>query len=73
MQVHQYSIISTLSFLPDESREQGDDFEQYPSWDNGSVLGGQFDDGVVESDDESSTLVSQPRQVGLICFCFFVF
>ncbi|OVA03419.1 Condensin complex subunit 2/barren [Macleaya cordata] len=47
----------------DESRCDGD-FGPVPSWDNESVFSGQFDDGNVHSDvDDSSTLVSHPRQV----------
>uniref|UniRef100_A0A2N9FSU0 Condensin complex subunit 2 n=1 Tax=Fagus sylvatica TaxID=28930 RepID=A0A2N9FSU0_FAGSY len=47
----------------DESRQQCDDYGPLPSWDDESVFGGQYDDGNVHSDvEDSSTLVSQPRQ-----------
>ncbi|KAK9092016.1 hypothetical protein Syun_026927 [Stephania yunnanensis] len=49
----------------DESRRE--DFDEAPSWDNGSVFGGQFDDDNGHSDVEDTTsLVSQPRQVNKI-------
>ncbi|XP_024033064.1 condensin complex subunit 2 isoform X2 [Morus notabilis] len=50
----------------DETMQQFDDYGQHPSWDNESVLGGQCDERIVQSDEESSTLVSQPRQVNKI-------
>ncbi|GMN70217.1 hypothetical protein TIFTF001_039259 [Ficus carica] len=51
----------------DEMMQQCDDYGQYPSWDDESALGGQFDEGIVQSDgEEPSTLVSQPRQVNKI-------
>ncbi|RZC80402.1 hypothetical protein C5167_042984 [Papaver somniferum] len=50
----------------DESRCDGD-FEPGAPWDNESVLSDHFDDGNVHSDvEDSSTLVSQPRQVNKI-------
>ncbi|KAK6946984.1 Condensin complex subunit 2/barren [Dillenia turbinata] len=47
---------------------QNNDFDdQFPSWDNASVVGGQCDDGFVHSDvEDMDTLVSQPRQVNKI-------
>ncbi|KAI3849057.1 hypothetical protein MKX03_011500 [Papaver bracteatum] len=52
--------------MPDESRCDGD-FEPGAPWDNESVLSDHFDDGNVHSDvEDSSTLVSQPRQVNKI-------
>ncbi|KAK9084788.1 hypothetical protein Sjap_025199 [Stephania japonica] len=49
----------------DESRCE--DFDEVPSWDNGSVFGGQFDDDNGHSDvEDMSSLVSQPRQVNKI-------
>ncbi|KAK9089733.1 hypothetical protein Scep_028815 [Stephania cephalantha] len=49
----------------DESRCE--DFDEAPSWDNGSVFGGQFVDDNGHSDVEDMTsLVSQPRQVNKI-------
>lgn len=51
----------------DESRQQCDDYGPLPSWDDESVFGGQYDDGNVHSDvEDSSTLVSQPRQVNKV-------
>lgn len=39
----------------------------FSSWDDDCVVGGQFDDGNAYSDvEDSTTLVSQPRQVCLI-------
>ncbi|KAF8391580.1 hypothetical protein HHK36_023886 [Tetracentron sinense] len=53
--------------LSNDSRQQSHDFGPLPSWDNESVLNGQFDDGNIHSDvEDSSTLVSQPRQVNKI-------
>ncbi|KAK9285565.1 hypothetical protein L1049_024760 [Liquidambar formosana] len=53
--------------VPDESRDQCDDYGPLPTWDDESVFGGQFDDGNVHSDvEDSSSLVSQPRQVNKI-------
>ncbi|XP_015881154.3 condensin complex subunit 2 [Ziziphus jujuba] len=51
----------------DESRQQYDDYGQLPLWDDESVPGGQYDDGIVHSDvEDSNGLVSQPRQVNKI-------
>ncbi|KAA8526530.1 hypothetical protein F0562_008267 [Nyssa sinensis] len=48
----------------DESNQQRDDYGPSPSWDDGNMFDGQFEDGNVHSDaEDSSTLVSQPRQV----------
>lgn len=56
-----------MFLLSDEMMQQCDDYGQYPSWDDESALGGQFDEGIVQSDgEEPSTLVSQPRQVGFV-------
>ncbi|XP_022849904.1 condensin complex subunit 2-like [Olea europaea var. sylvestris] len=55
-----------LSWL-DEVSPQRDDYGEMPSWDDEGGFGGTFDDGISYSDaDESSTLVSQPRQVSKI-------
>ncbi|KAL2464881.1 Condensin complex subunit 2 [Abeliophyllum distichum] len=51
----------------DEVSQQRDDYGAMPSWDDEGGLGGTFDDGNSYSDvDESSTLVSQPRQISKI-------
>ncbi|KAK6259484.1 Condensin complex subunit 2/barren - like 1 [Theobroma cacao] len=53
--------------LPDESREQCDDYEPQPSWDEQSIFGDQFDNEIDHRDvDNSDMLVSQPRQVSKI-------
>lgn len=61
-------MISFLLFSPDANSWQGNnDFDEaLPSWDNESVLSGQYDDGCVHNDVEDlDGLVSQPRRV---CF-----
>lgn len=61
-------MISFLLFSPDAYSWQGNnDFDEaLPSWDNESVLSGQYDDGCVHNDVEDlDGLVSQPRRV---CF-----
>ncbi|KAG6661209.1 condensin complex subunit 2 isoform X1 [Carya illinoinensis] len=51
----------------DELRQQSDDYGPLPSWDDASVFDGQYDNGSVHSDvEDSSALVSQPRQVNKI-------
>ncbi|XP_015580957.1 condensin complex subunit 2 isoform X2 [Ricinus communis] len=51
----------------DEPRQHSDDYGAAPSWDDGSVFGGDFDDGNTQSDvEDPNTLVSQPRQVNKI-------
>ncbi|KAE9616795.1 putative condensin complex subunit 2/barren [Lupinus albus] len=53
----------------DGSREQPNDYEAFPSCDNGSAYGGDPGDyeGDVHSDiEDSDTLISQPRQVNKI-------
>lgn len=51
----------------DESRQQVDDFGVSPSWDDENGFDDAFDDGNFHSDlEDSSTLVSQPRQVNKI-------
>ncbi|KAJ8557253.1 hypothetical protein K7X08_002878 [Anisodus acutangulus] len=54
--------------IPDEAGQQSEDFGAMPSWgDDDGGFPGAFDDGNVFSDvEESSTLVSQPRQVNKI-------
>lgn len=48
--------------LADDSAQQNHAYQ--PSWDNESVISDHFDDGNVLSDvEDSTTLVSQPRQV----------
>jgi hypothetical protein len=57
-----------LLFSSDVNSWQGNsDFDEaLPSWDNDSVLSGQYDDGCVHNDvDHLDGLVSQPRRV---CF-----
>lgn len=56
--------MTSSSLSPDESRQQCDDYEQLPLWDDESVPDGQYDGGIVHSDVEDfNGLVSQPRQV----------
>ncbi|XP_058095118.1 condensin complex subunit 2 [Magnolia sinica] len=51
----------------DESRRESHTNEGFASWDNDSEISGHFDDGNVLSDmEDSSTLVSHPRQVNKI-------
>ncbi|OIW05910.1 hypothetical protein TanjilG_23696 [Lupinus angustifolius] len=53
----------------DGSREQPNDYEAFPSWDNGSACGGEPGDyeGDFHSDiEDSGTLITQPRQVNKI-------
>ncbi|KAK7257564.1 hypothetical protein RIF29_31617 [Crotalaria pallida] len=53
----------------DGSREQPNDYESFPSWDNGNAYDGDTGDyeGDVHSDmEDSGTLISQPRQVNKI-------
>lgn len=60
--------MTTLLFYPDDNSWQGNnDFDEaLPSWDNESVLDGQYDDGRFHNDvDNLDRLVSQPRRV---CF-----
>ncbi|KAK6784916.1 hypothetical protein RDI58_018371 [Solanum bulbocastanum] len=53
--------------IPDEAGQQGEDFGAMPSWDDDGGFPEAFDDGNTFSDvEESSTLVSQPRQVNKI-------
>lgn len=61
-------IINFIKFiLQDGSKPNFDDYGQLPSWDDETVHDGIFDDGVVHSDaEDSSTLVSQPRQVSFL-------
>ncbi|XP_042477753.1 condensin complex subunit 2-like [Macadamia integrifolia] len=51
----------------DEPGQQSPDSGSFPSWGNDSVVDGQFDDGNLQSDvEDSTTLISQPRQVNKI-------
>ncbi|KAJ7981268.1 Condensin complex subunit 2 [Quillaja saponaria] len=51
----------------DETREQCNEYGSFPSWDDGSVCGGDYGDGDIhDAEEDSSTLVSQPRQVNKI-------
>ncbi|KAG4980039.1 hypothetical protein JHK84_033615 [Glycine max] len=53
----------------DGSREQSDEYESFPSWDNGSVCGDDAGDygGDLHGDmEDTDTLVTQPRQVSKI-------
>ncbi|KAK7342080.1 hypothetical protein VNO80_25023 [Phaseolus coccineus] len=54
--------------LADGSREQSNEYESFPSWDNGSVGGDDYGDyGGDHSDmEDSDTLITQPRQVNKI-------
>jgi hypothetical protein len=62
-------MMTTLFFFfPGDNLWQGNnDFDEaLPSWDNESVLSGQYDDNYVHNDVEDlDGLVSQPRRV---CF-----
>ncbi|WJX73821.1 hypothetical protein P8452_57558 [Trifolium repens] len=49
----------------DESTEQWNNNEPFNSWDNGSVCDGEYD-GAHSDMDDSSTLISQPRQINKI-------
>ncbi|KAM7492361.1 hypothetical protein LguiA_035282 [Lonicera macranthoides] len=51
----------------DESSQQRDEYGPMPTWDDEGGFGGEYDDGNAYSDvEDSSTLVSQPRQVNKI-------
>lgn len=53
----------------DGSREQSNEYESFPTWDNGSVCGDDSGDygGDLQSDvEDSNTLITQPRQVNKI-------
>lgn len=53
----------------DGSREQSNEYESFPTWDNGTVCGDDSGDygGDLQSDvEDSNNLISQPRQVGFI-------
>ncbi|XP_060188895.1 condensin complex subunit 2 [Lycium barbarum] len=53
--------------IPAEAGQQSEEFGDMPSWDDDGGFPGAFDDGNTFSDvEESSTLVSQPRQVNKI-------
>lgn len=59
--------LSCLVLYVDEAGQQSEDFGAMPSWDDDGGFPEAFDDGNAFSDvEESSTLVSQPRQV---CSC----
>lgn len=62
------------SFSDNNSWQQNNNSdEQLPSWDNGSMFDGQYDDGYVHSDlDDSVNLVSQPRRVCLYFYYSFL-
>ncbi|KAF7805780.1 condensin complex subunit 2 [Senna tora] len=49
----------------DGAEEQRNAYESFPSWDDGSVCGGDYGDAHSDNED-STTLVSQPRQVNKI-------
>lgn len=52
-----------------EPSQQRDDYGALPTWDDESGFDDQFDDGNGYSNmEDSNTLVSQPRQVGLTNF-----
>lgn len=61
-------FISNSVFAADGSRDQCNDYESFPSWDNGSVCDGEYEGDVHSDMDDSSTLISQPRQVGFMTF-----
>ncbi|KAI4334142.1 hypothetical protein L6164_018869 [Bauhinia variegata] len=50
----------------DGAREQCNDYVSFPSWDDGSAYGGDYDGDVHSDIEDSSTLISQPRQVNKI-------
>ncbi|XP_057457598.1 condensin complex subunit 2-like isoform X2 [Lotus japonicus] len=52
--------------LSDVSEEQGNDYESFPSWDNGGVGDGEYDGDTHSDIDDPSTLISQPRRVNKI-------
>ncbi|KAK3008255.1 hypothetical protein RJ639_014203 [Escallonia herrerae] len=57
----------SLASVSDELSQKADDYGPLPSWDDASGVGDAFDDGYAYSDvEDSSTLVSQPRQVNKI-------
>lgn len=59
--------LSCMVLCVDEAGQQSEDFGAMPSWDDDGGFPEAFDDGNTFSDvEESSTLVSQPRQV---CSC----
>lgn len=57
--------IWNLGVFADVSEEQGNDYESFPSWDNGGVGDGEYDGDMHSDIDDPSTLISQPRRVGL--------
>lgn len=65
-------LLPNVMCLGKKGRRTSDDSRQYnhasePSWDNESVTSGHFDNGNVSSDvEDSTTLVSQPRQVNKV-------
>lgn len=64
-----YFQLFLFGVFADGSREQGNEYESFPSWDNGSVGGGDSVDyeGDHHSDmEDPGTLISQPRLVGFI-------
>ena len=59
-------------FLLSDEIHQEDANGASSSWDDDCEIGGQFDDGNAYSDvEDSSTLISQPRQVCLLKLQFF--
>lgn len=53
----------------EELNQHRDDYGPLPTWDDENEFGGQYDDGDAHSDvEDSNTLVSQPRQVGVYLF-----
>jgi len=65
--VTRFCLYQVLVFFADGSREQSNEYESFPSWDNGSVCGDDAGDygGDLHSDmEDSNTLITQPRQVG---------
>ncbi|KAJ1400043.1 Condensin complex subunit 2/barren [Sesbania bispinosa] len=50
----------------DGSKELCNDYESFPSWDNGSVCDDEYDGDVHNDMDDSSTLISQPRRINKI-------
>lgn len=54
-------------FCSDESSQQFEDYGHMPSWSDEGLADECADDGYTHSDvEDSSTLVSQPRQVGFM-------
>ena len=70
----EYAHFIQFTLFSDESKQQVDDFGVSPSWDDENGFDDAFDNGNFHSDiEDSSTLVSQPRQVGIHNPCIYVY